>query len=67
MPPPETGVLYTCREHWNRLYNEANVAAERHEGDVKRRPLYLEGMLRIGMWDTRVPSPFSGKVSHERN
>mgnify|MGYP001578585809 CR=1 FL=1 len=57
-PPPETGTLYTCRRHWTALQAEAQRAG----GQPHLRPLFLDGMLRIGMWDTRLPDPVAPQV-----
>ena len=52
--PPESGVIFTCRAHWVTLYEEADVAARRYEGDIARRPRYLDALGRIGMADKRT-------------
>ena len=58
--PPETGVMFTCRAHWVKLYDEVERAARVYDGDVQRRPLFLDGLRRIGMADRRVPAQRSG-------
>ena len=56
--PPETGELYTCAEHWYRLYDEADAAAKRHDGDVSMRPMYIAGLVKVGMMDGRSVQDF---------
>lgn len=53
---PLLGIMYTCGIHWDELDREARRATQGGiEGDaVAKRPLYLEGLRRIGKTDRRL-------------
>ncbi len=68
--PPETGILYTCRGHWIRLYEEAQRAHDpeaiaqderKHPGatHIDSRPFFQAGLNKLQLRDTRAPPPNS--------
>ena len=52
--PPETGELYTCVDHWDKLYAEAEAS----DGDPVKRPMFAAGLYIVGMFDLRNVQDF---------
>ena len=55
--PPAEGVVYTCRLHWDAIDREkirADGPTPTDASDMSKRPVYVEALRRVGMFDRRL-------------